>query len=118
MKTHKEMKQEYKLYKTRKGVFQIRNNKNGKILIGSSKDLIAIWNRQKTQLNFGNHPNIELQNDWNKLGEKYFEYEILDEIKEKENEAGDIAQDIKELEELFLNELQPYENNGYNKRKK
>jgi hypothetical protein len=115
MKTHKEMKNEYKLYKSRKGVYQIRNKSNGKILIGTSTDLKAIWNRQRTQLNFGSHPNIELQKDWKQYGEESFEYEILMEIKEKENEDIDYKKELKELEELYIEEKQPYGRKGYNK---
>lgn len=114
LKTNKEMKQEYKLYKSKKGVYQIKNIRNGKILIGSSTDLVAIWNRQKTQLNFGNHPNKELQKEWNDLGPDAFEYEMLSEIKEEEIER-DYKNEAKELAELFIQEIKPFGEKGYNK---
>ena len=98
MKTHKELKEEYKLYKSPKGVYQIRNKKNRKILIGSSTDLKAIWNRQRAQLNFGSHPNKELQKEWNENGEDSFEYEILAEINEKDDEKKDYKKEVRELE--------------------
>ena len=116
MKTRKELKQEYKLIKTRKGVYQIKNKINGKILIGSSTDLKAIWNRQRTQLNFGSHPNKELQNEWKKYGEESFEFEIIIELKEKDDEQIDYKKEVKELEELYIEELQPFDENGYNKK--
>jgi GIY-YIG catalytic domain len=116
VKTHKEMKQEYKLYKSQKGVYQIKNKTNGKILIGSSADLKAIWNRQRTQLNFGNHPNKELQKEWNDYGEEAFEYEIISEIKEKEDEEKDYRNEILDLEKLFIEEMQPFGDKGYNKK--
>lgn len=115
MKTHKEMKQEYKLFKTKKGVYQIKNKTNGKVLIGSSTDLVAIWNRQKTQLNFGNHPNEELQKEWKQYGEEAFEYEIISELKEDEGKEIDYKKEVKELEELFVEEIQPFGEKGYNK---
>ena len=115
MKTHKEMKEEYKLYKSPKGVYQIKNKKNGKILIGSSTDLKAIWNRQRTQLNFGSHPNQELQKEWKEFGEESFEYEIIAEIKEKDDEEKDYKKEVKELEELYIEEMQPFGEKGYNK---
>lgn len=118
MKTNKEMKEEYKFYKSKKGVFKIENKKNGKILVGSSNDLIAIWNRNKAQLRFGTHQNEELQKDWKQFGEESFEYVILTEIKEKEDEQKDYKKEIKELEELFIEELQPFGEKGYNKQKK
>ena len=116
MKTHKEMKQEYKLYKPSKGVYQIKNKKNGKVLIGSSTDLKAIWNRQRTQLNFGSHPNKELQGEWSKYGEELFEFEIIAVIKEKDNEEKDYKREVKELEELFMEEIQPFGEKGYHKK--
>jgi group I intron endonuclease len=117
MKTKKEMKQEYKLFKSKKGVYQIKNNSNGKIFVGSSKDLVAIWNRHKLQLNFGSHQNIELQNDWKKFGEDSFSYEILSEIKEEDGKEIDYNKELKFLEDLYLEELEPFEEKGYNKRK-
>ena len=77
MKTTKELKDEYKQMKFKMGVFQIRNTVNDKIFVGSSTDLDAIWNRHRVQLNFGNHQNAELQNDWKELGPERFVYEIL-----------------------------------------
>ena len=116
MKTNKELKQEYKLHKTKKGVYQIKNKKSGKILIGSSTDLVAIWNRQKAQLGFGSHPNPELQKDWNELGPEEFEYEILSELKEDDSKEIDYKKEVRELEELFIEELQPFGEKGYNKK--
>ena len=70
MKTRKELKEAYKQRKSKMGVFQIKNNTNGKIFIGSSIDLDAMWNRQKMQLQFGNHPNKALQKEWKEFGEE------------------------------------------------
>lgn len=118
MKTKKELKEEYKQMKFRMGVFQIRNTVNNKIFIESSADLVAIWNRQRVQLNFGNHHNTALQADWKELGEEKFVYEILGEIEQPETGNTDFRKEIKALEELFIEELQPFDEKGYNKRKK
>ncbi len=87
--TKKELKDQYKQMKFKMGVFQIRNIANGKIFIDSSIDLDSIWNRHKTQLNFGGHPNLELQKDWKTFGETGFAFEILAEIKEEEGKNID-----------------------------
>ena len=52
MNAKKKLKEEYKHKKNRMGVFQIRNTANGKIYVGSSLNLDAIWNRNKMELNF------------------------------------------------------------------
>ena len=116
MKSRKELKEEYKNMKFHMGVFWIKNNVNGKIFIGSSLDLKAIWHAQKLQLDFGIHPNIDLQKDWKKYGAENFSYEIIEEITHVEDKVVDYAKEIKVLEGMIIDELQPFENKGYNKR--
>jgi len=114
MKTRKEIKEEYKQMKFRMGVFQIRNILNGKIFIGSSLDLIAAWHAQKLQLEMGLHANNGLQQDWKENGPKNFIYEILDEIKETEEKPVDYKKEIKTLEVMIIDALQPFGDKGYN----
>lgn len=115
MKSKKEIKDNYKQQKFKVGVFQIRNIVNNKIYVDSSTDLIAIWNRHKFQLNNGLHPNTELQNEWTKFGQENFIYEILSEIKQEENRTIDYRKEAKKLESLFIEDLQPFNEKGYNK---
>ena len=117
MKTRKELKEEYKQMKFPMGVFQIKNNINGKIFIGSSLDLKAIWHAQKLQLDIGIHQNSDLQKDWKQFGSENFTYEILDEVKHSEKKIINYEKEIKTLEDMIIEELQPFENKGYNKRK-
>ena len=74
MKTWKELKEEYKQIKYKMGVFQIKNDCNGKIFIGSSLDLKAIWHSQRLQLETGTHSNRDLQKDWKEFGPEKFRY--------------------------------------------
>jgi hypothetical protein len=78
--------------------------------------LKAIWNRHRAQLNFGSHPNKELQSEWNNYGEESFEYEIIAAIKEKDDEEKDYKKEVKELEELYIEEFKPFGVKGYNKK--
>jgi 23S rRNA A1618 N6-methylase RlmF len=118
MKTRKELKEEYKKMKFKMGVYQIRNKINGKIFISSTLDLNAAWNSQKFQLNFGSHKNEELQKEWKEFGEESFVYEIVDELKHIEDKEMNYNEEIKVLENMLIEELQPFGNRGYNKRKK
>ena len=113
MKTKKELKNEYKLMKFRMGVFQIRNTVNNKIFIESSTDLDSIWNRHRFQLNFGNHPNDALQKDWKALGENQFIYEILNIYEPSETVITNHIKELKLLEQMFIDELQPFDEKGY-----
>ena len=117
MKTNKELKQEYLQKKLRMGVFQIRNKTNNKIFIESSSTLDTIYNRHKTQLKFNVHPNEELQKDWNIAGEENFVFEILGEI-EQDDDTKDYRKEVKTLETMFIEELQPFDEKGYNRRPK
>ncbi len=79
--------------------------------------MIAIWNRLRFQLNMGSHPNVELQKDWKALGEENFAYEILSEIQQDDVVQMDYRKEIKKLEAMFIEELQPFGEKGYHVRK-
>jgi hypothetical protein len=116
MKTRKELKEEYSQMKFKMGVFQIRNMLNGKIFIGSSTDLKAAWFAQKLKLDVGMHPNSDLQNDWNKYGHSNFVYEIVEEIDQKDDNPSDSEKELKVLEKMVIEELQPFGDKGYHKK--
>lgn len=104
--------------KSQVGVFQIRNTTSGKIFIGSSTDCRSIWNRMRTELKIGTHKNKALQKDWNDLQEEIFVFEILSEIKQdNDSKQTDYRKQAKGLESMFLEELQPFDEKGYNVRK-
>lgn len=113
--TKKELKDQYKQMKFRMGVFQIRNTVNGKIYVDSSINLDAIWNRHRTQLDFGGHPNPELQKDWKEAGKENFVFEILAEIEHREGTNTDYNKEVKALAALYIDDLQPFGDKGYNR---
>ena len=113
MNRNKELRSAYKQIKFKIGVFQIRNTSNQKIYVGSSLNLDAIWNRMKSELKFRNHRNTALQQAWNESGEEGFRYEILSEIEQREGVKVDYAKEVKTLEEMFIEELQPFGEKGY-----
>lgn len=113
MKTRKELKDEYKQLKFRMGVFQIRNVVNGKIYIEGSVNLDAIWNRHRTELNFGGHRNTTLQKEWKEFGEENYKFEVLSEIEHREGESIDYKKELTLLEKMYIEELQPFGDKGY-----
>lgn len=118
MKTNKQLKDDYRQTKFKIGVFQIRNTVNGKIFVGSSVNMDAIWNRIRMELKFGGHRNESLQNEWKEFGEDAFRFEILSEIEQKEGEQQtDYNWELKKLEAMFIEELQPFDQKGYNQKK-
>jgi hypothetical protein len=113
----KELKLAYKQTALPMGVYQIKNNTNGRIFIGSSSNLPGIFNRHRFQLNAKTHSNKELQEDWDICHSHAFTFDILEMIKSEEIPQDDWSKAIAALEDRWLNKLQPYGEKGYNKKK-
>ena len=118
MDRRKELKLSYKQTPRPMGVLQIKNNINGKIFIGKSTDLPGKINSHRVQLNFKCHQNKEMQKDWDLYGEGAFSFEILEEINTEKVLPEQWQDEIKELENKWLEDLSPYGERGYNKEKK
>ena len=114
MKDRKAHKSAYKEMKFKMGAFQIRNLSNGKLLIGSSPNLSAIWNRHRFQLNMGSHRNKLLQKDWNTGKEENFVFEILEELPHRDD-TSDYSEELSLLEEFYLEKLTTYDERGYHR---
>ena len=110
-------KLDYKLSHRPMGVFQIRNVTNDKIFVDSSLNIPGKINRHKFVLNAGLFVGKTLQKNWNELGEAAFEFETLEPVEPRSDANYDYAADVKVLEDLWLEKLEPYGNNGYNERK-
>lgn len=112
-----EIKKKYKDTLTPMGVYRIKNLVNGKIFIGSSLNLPGRINRHKFELKFGSDNIKELQEDYNKYGEGNFTFEIIDDLKPKDDpDYQYYKEDIEVLEQLWIDKLQPFDEQGYNKR--
>lgn len=114
----KEIKREYQQSHRPMGVFQIRCLANEKVFVGSSLNLPGILNREKFALQQGGHKSKALQADWNAFGEAGFAFEILDELSPREDPAYDYREELTVLEDVWLEQLQPYGERGYNEPKK
>ena len=112
----KELKKSYKQTLTPMGVYQIKNLVNGKIFIGSAKNIPGRINRHKFELKFGSEGIKELLDDYKKYGEENFSFEILDQLKPKDDPLYNYSEDIKVLEELWIEKLQPFDERGYNEK--
>lgn len=113
----KEIIRQYKQNPPPMGIYQIRNKANGKILLGSSKNLNGKSNSYLFQLESGTHMNSALQKDFKEFGKDNFVFEIIDRLEPKNEPGYDYTDDLKELEKLWLEKLQPYNERGYNKKK-
>lgn len=117
MKNRKELLVQYKESKPTMGVYQIRNNSNGRLWIEGSTNPQARWNRHKSELNFGSHRNTELQADWKQYGEQAFDFRILQTLKPDDNPKAKVnySKEVEQLAALVLEELNPKPGQLYNK---
>ena len=123
-KDRKELAREYVQTHRPMGVYQVRNLANGKLLVGSSMDLNGTFNKLKFMLTMGGYPNKELEQDWKTYGEDSFAFEVLERIKPREEivqnreELAKYKEELKVMEQIWLEELQPYGERGYNKKRR
>lgn len=110
----KEIKKKYKESLPPMGIYQFKNLKTGKVFIGSSPNLQGKKNSTKFQLKMGSHMNGNLQEDYNKLGEDQFVFEVLDELEPKEGIEYDYSTDLAALLELWADKLDINGENCYN----
>ena len=87
------------------GVYGVRNTASGKTFLGASPNLSGVLNRQRFQLQNGSHPDKELQADWNDLGPDAFAFETLDLLEPPDAPDWEPADDLKALEQMWLERL-------------
>jgi group I intron endonuclease len=109
---------EYKESRRPMGIYRVLNRANGKVLVGSSVNVPAMLNRHQAQLKLGMHQNRALQADWQAFGPDAFEFEVLDILEPPDQPDYDPADDLRALEEMWLEKLSPFEERGYNARPK
>ncbi len=105
MENRKEIIKKYKMTHTPMGVYKINATGSDNFYVGSSLNLNAIFNRHKFELGSGFHPIKELQDAWNKNGEEGIKFEIIDRLEPKEDPLYKYNEDIKTLEDLWMDKL-------------
>lgn len=114
MDRKKELKQQFKEASVEAGVYQIKNTVNNKILVGSTNNLKTL-NGIKFMLETNAYtPNKKLQEEWKYYGKEAFTIEILEKLKKKDEPYFNEKEALLELEEKWLEKLQPYGEKGYN----
>lgn len=116
----KQLVQEYKRQSKKIGAYCLRNIENGKCFVGVSRDIEARLNRHRFSLRSNAETvSAELQRDWNLYGEGSFEFTILDTIEPPKGKELDYdpTQDLSMLEQLWLEQLNAFIPQGYNKQR-
>ncbi|MGO4537459.1 GIY-YIG nuclease family protein [Paenibacillus sp. 2TAB19] len=130
----KQLVSEYQERERKMGIYQIKNETNGKLFIGGSTNLEGLWNKETFILDLGSHMNKELQREWKQFGAEKFSFLILETIKFDHEvrydykdvllaegaDAGNVVRsykrEIDRLKEKWIGELQPYGERGYHKK--
>ena len=97
----KTLVKQYKETRQPAGVYRVYNTVARKSLVGFAANLPGIINRHRFQLERGSHPSRELQDDWNALGPRSFEFEVLDQLKPTDKPGDNEAEDLRVLKELW-----------------
>lgn len=86
------------MMKPEMGIFIIKNNSDNKCYIEASHNLRGAMNSIKFKLNFGNHPNKELQKAWTEYGEDCFTIEVLEKLEyDKDESKTDYSEELEIL---------------------
>jgi group I intron endonuclease len=80
------------------GIYQIKNELDGKFYIGSSCDIKRRISTHKYFLRNNSHSNLHLQRAWNKYEEKSFTFSLLEECN---------AENLHEKEQFYIDSLNP-----------
>lgn len=69
------------------GIYQIENLINGRIYVGRASRFKGRWSTHLSSLRNNKHHNEYLQNDFNKLGEDAFQFEVIEVVKKTSTEV-------------------------------
>ncbi|NLL39829.1 MAG: GIY-YIG nuclease family protein [Clostridiales bacterium] len=106
MDRKKELKKLYKSMKPDMGIFAVRSCFENRCYIEVTQDLKGTINSTVFKLNFGSHPNKELQKNWKEHGESSFEIEILEKLEyDKDTSKTDYSEELKILKMLWEDKL-------------
>lgn len=89
----------------RMGVWRVHSSESGHGVMGTSRDLPSMLNRQRAQLSMGTHPDKELQKEWDAGGADAFVFEVLDTLEPRDDPGYDPADDLEELGRMWQERL-------------
>src|SRR5699024_6185540 len=100
------------------GIYMIKNEKTGRVYIGSSADIDKRFEYHINDLQRGNHGNYELQNDWShSTGKNIFTFKELEILKDERKLLEREYYYIKKYKEIasVYNVANPFDN-GFKER--
>lgn len=102
----KELKEQFKLTKPKKGIFIIKSKLDKSCYIESAQNLNAVMNSTRAKLTIGMHPMVLFQDIWNNLGSENFTWEILEDLEyDKDESKTDYSDELKILDMIWEERL-------------
>ena len=96
------------------GVYRITCAVNGKVFLGSAKNLRGPLNRHRFLLSIGSHPIRALQEDFARYGADAFRFEVVDKVQPKDEPGFDPDLALEQLERTWIAREEPFGPKGYN----
>lgn len=112
--TRRELLRQYKQSRPLAGVFRLTNLVTGRVFVGGSLQLDGAMNRMRFELKMRSHRNHLLQQDWIAHGAEAFSFEVLDQLKERDDPLFDYAGELASMLALWREEIPCHGNSGYN----
>ena len=94
------------------GVYQIKNQVNGKVFLDATSNLDGTLSRDRSWLERGYHANTELLREWKAFGPEAFTFEVLEALTPTD-EPRNYPEELALLLEVWKETLQPYGERGY-----
>ena len=82
------------------GIYAIRDRTSGHQLLGASRNVHAALNRARFELRMGTYADPALQSVWHRNGVDGLAFEVLELVKEREQEGFDYGGELKALEHI------------------
>ncbi|MEL7649957.1 MAG: GIY-YIG nuclease family protein [Sedimentibacter sp.] len=102
MDRKKELKELYKQTKSEMGIFAVQAKDGGYCFLETTKNLKGKINSTRFQLQLGSHPNKDLQQKWNELGEEAFEIAVLEKLEyDKDESKTDYSEELSIMKMLW-----------------
>ena len=107
MERKKELKEQYKQMRSEMGIFAVRTKDGKKYFLETTQNLKGKINSTRFQLQLGSHPNKEMQNYWNQIGEDNFIIEVLEKLEyDKDDELKtDYSEELSIMKMLWEEKL-------------
>lgn len=89
------------------GIYKIENKVNGKVYIGSSKNIENRWKQHRRMLDKKEHHSQHLQSSWDVYGSEDFSFDIIEQVEDSKK--------LLERESYYIQRFNSLDsNNGYN----